>query len=75
MTSEQFLYFLEDYTFDLITGTITFLYNQNMKKKFQEIISYILTQGVDNKTKIRCNHLLQNWSMCKVNDPDEFYYY
>lgn len=75
LTSEQFLYFLEDYTFDLITGTITFLYNQNMKKKFQEIISYILTQGVDNKTKIRCNHLLQNWSMCKVNDPDEFYYY
>lgn len=75
LTSEPFLYFLEDYTSDLITGKIDFLYNQNMKKKFQEIISYILMQGVDNKTKIRCNHLLQNWSMCKVNDQNEFYYY
>ena len=74
ITSEPFFYFLEDYTSDLKEGKIEFLYNQTMKNKFKEIIIYILNQGVDNGKKIRCNHLLQDWSTFHLEDPDQFYY-
>ena len=74
VTSEPFFYFLEDHIVDLKEGKIKFLYNQTMKNKFKEIISYILNQGVDNSKKIRCNHLLQDWSTFRIENTDEFYY-
>ena len=44
-----------------------------MVGKFKNIVFYILEYKSDNKTKIRCNILLQKWFSHKVEDEEIFY--
>lgn len=73
--SEHFLYFLEEYLefFANPENERLFLYNSDMSENFKALIFYILEYKSDNKTKIRCNILLQKWFSHKVEDEEIFY--